>query len=49
MAKEYFEELKSVMDDLYKEWETNYMNQENTFEKQEEIFLELVKHYKLKF
>lgn len=46
MAKEYFEELKSVMDDLYKEWEINYMSQENIFEKQVEILLKFIKHYK---
>lgn len=47
-VKEYFQELKSEMDDLYKEWEINYMNQENILEKQGEILLELVKHYKSK-
>lgn len=48
MAKEYFQELKSVMDVLYQEWEINYMNQENIFEKQGETLLELINHYKSK-
>lgn len=48
MAKEYFQELKSVMDALYQEWEINYMNQENIFEKQGETLLELINHYKSK-
>ncbi len=48
MVKEYFQELKSVMDALYQEWEINYMNQENIFEKQGETLLELINHYKSK-
>lgn len=48
IVKEYFQELKSEMDDLYKEWEINYMNQKNILEKQGEILLELIKHYNSK-
>lgn len=48
IAKEYFQELKSVMDNLYNEWEINYMNQENILEKQGETLLELINHYKSK-
>lgn len=48
IAKEYFQELKNVMDDLYNEWEINYMNQENILEKQGETLLELINHYKSK-
>lgn len=48
MAKEYFQELKSVMDVLYQEWEINYMNQENILEKQGETLLKLINHHKSK-
>lgn len=46
ITKEYFQELENVIKEYYKEWESNYMNQENIIEKQGEVLLELISHYK---
>lgn len=48
ILKEYFQDLDNIIQVLYKEWELNYMDTDNLFKNQEEVFLELIKHYKSK-
>lgn len=48
ILKEYFQDLDNIIQVLYKEWELNYMDTDNLLKNQEEVLLELIKHYKSK-